>query len=1184
MRKLIIVLLTLLLVQSAANAGTSTNAQWIWQQNNGPDNTWMAFRKTINLDEVPAEVLVDISVDTKYWLWINGEMVLFEGGLARGAAPNTIYYDPVDIAPFLKQGENTIAILVWHWGRTHKTHEDSGKGGLCLSSSAMPELNTNASWKMKLHPAYDPNSGGNSSPNRPNPFNVKFDGRTAMGDWTEEAWYTTAYDDSNWSTPIEKGGVNASPWGTWVERAVPQWNDRGLVDYEALKVNSTTVQLPYTNTTGANVTISAKLPFNQQITPFLKVKSSAGKTLVMDTDNGSNLLTGTYITRNGTQQFESYTWINGHNVEYTIPAGVEVIELKYRWTGVGEMTGSFECSDDFYTRLWWMARNTLYVCARDNYMDCPDRERGLWIGDVADQAGAIFYTLDEPGRLLLKKAIDNTIAYRDGDTIQGLAPGFGAYRGSSSELASQSLQFIAQGIWQYYYNTGDTATLDNAYPAVLNYLKVWNMMDNGLPEYRKGYANWVDWGEKTDVHATVAIWYYMALNAAKDMALTLGQDQDIAWLDGRINSIKDKFMAEYWRGTHYSTAGRAIEERVTALSVISGLADSAHYDIIAENNLFPVREASPHMEWIVEEALIQTGHADKALQRMQERYKGQVNRPNLTTLYEKFTANGAGSGTPNHAWNAPNFVLSRYITGIKATEVAWSSYEVCPNLVNMTSFKSNVPSVKGDIKVEVLASKTNFNLKLESPEATTAIVGIPKKNTTIIEVKLAGQTIWKNEAFVSGVQGVTFHSEDEAFLKFEVLPGQWEFDASIFTDDSPEIVFSTPTDNTVLESGYEALDVTVNASDDIGLTKVDLYADGQLIATKTEAPYQWNALSTPELLGWTKGEHSLKAIATDTKEQTTETSIKLTVIVKPQGDSLVNKMIFYYPLESDGADVSGKQNHGKIGSAVTFPTGKYGNAAAFSFIEGSYLTSADSVFKYSHPTAYTIAFWIKVTDYSERRDIIQPVGGRTLLYSNGDLLFKSYHQKQSTSFNITENEKDEWFHVAIIIDQRAGQTQQMYYINGEQRGSHPMGYALEPDKSPAIGRVIFGSTSDGGLRRNFGGLLDEVCMFDDVLSQEEVQFLMNPENFKEYLSEGNTGINKITSDNRIQIYPVPAKQCIHLEGADIRQASIFSLSGSLIKKLSVAHNQVDVSMLESGMYILQAEEKGVVSIGRFVVQ
>ncbi|WP_162633065.1 alpha-L-rhamnosidase-related protein [Echinicola strongylocentroti] len=753
----------------------SVDAAWIWQEEEGAANTWMAFRKTIDLDNVPLEALTKIAVDTKYWLYINGEMVLFEGGLARGAAPNTIYYDPVDFAPYLKKGKNTIAVLVWYWGRTRKTHEDSGFGGLYVEAEWAQDLNTNASWKMMAHPAYDPTSGGGGgSANRVNAYNVKFDARKAMADWTDQAWYTGGFDDSHWHSPTEKGKANSKPWGDMVERSIPQWNDRGLSNYPSLSIKQgkSTIMLPFKNTTDSALVISAKLPFNQQITPYLKVRSKAGNTIVMDTDNPFNLLQSTYITKDGEQEFEGFTWFNGPSVAYTIPKGVEVLELKYRWTGVGEMTGTFQCSDGFYTRLWWMARNTLYVCARDNYMDCPDRERGLWIGDVADQTGAVFYTLDEPGRLLLKKAIDNTIAYSDGDTIQGLAPGFGAYRGTSSELTGQSLQYIDQGIWSYFYNTGDTSTLENAYPAVVDYLKLWKMMPNGLPEHRQGYANWVDWGVDPDPVPVNVILYYMALESAKKMAIALNITEDIPWYTQRINSINENFEDEYWQGSYYGRQNKPLEERTSALAVLSGLANEEHYDILVDSVLLPVQKASPHMEWIVEEAIMRTGQFEKGLLRMKQRYESQVKMGWLTTLYEKY--HPQLRGTYNHAWNAPNYVLSRYIAGIKATDVAWSKYEVKPNMAHLTHVKQIVPSVKGDITLEVDKTADTYALDLASPAQTTATVFIPAKEL----VSVNGKVVWKRGRFKNKLPKVKLLQANEEFISLEVKPGIWRFEAT----------------------------------------------------------------------------------------------------------------------------------------------------------------------------------------------------------------------------------------------------------------------------------------------------------------------------------------------------------------------------------------------------------------------
>lgn len=751
-------------------------AKWIWLQESGQPNSWVAFRKSFSLDYKPESAVAKIAVDTKYWLWINGEMVLFEGGLARGAAPDTNYYDQVDLGNYLHKGENNISILVWYWGRTRKTHEDSGKGGLIFHADIDGlEIQSDESWKTIKHTGYDPMSGGGgNSANRVNAYNIRFDANKAMGDWTDKAWYSSSYNDSEWNNATVKGAADSLPWGKLVARCIPQWNDRGLAKYESLRIDKEFITLPYKNDTRKCQVISAKLPFNRQVTPYLKVRSTMGDTISVDTDDPFNLLQSVYITKEGVQEFEGYSWFNGHNIEYKIPSGVEVLDLEYRWTGLGEMSGNFQCSDEQLTRLWWMARNTLYICARDSYMDCPDRERGLWIGDVADQTGAVFYTLDDAGIKLLKKAIDNTVAYRNGDIIQGLAPGFGAYRGKSSELTGQSLQYICQGIWQYYFNTGDKKTLANAYPAVMNYTRLWDMMPDGLPMHRKGYANWVDWGTDTDPVPTNVILYYMALKAVRSMATVLHNSSDVNWCKERISSIEQNFSRKYWRGTHYGTAGKPLEERVSALAVISGLADKANYKTLVDSVLFPVRKSSPHMEWMIEEALILAGDFDKGLQRMKEIYAPQINNKELTTLYERFDVKRPG--TPNHAWNTPNYVLSKYVSGIRPTEPAWTHFEVRPYLTSFESVSQLVPSVKGNIEMKASKDNTSCCITLKSPKATVAKVYLPLLGRKLSTVQINGKVVWQDGISVDSVlTGCRFVNIDNDCICYEVQSGNWDF-------------------------------------------------------------------------------------------------------------------------------------------------------------------------------------------------------------------------------------------------------------------------------------------------------------------------------------------------------------------------------------------------------------------------
>ena len=93
-------------------------AHWITPSlSQSATNTWISYRKEFKVSECPDRLVARISADSKYWMWINGELAVFEGGLKRGPFPNGTYYDKVDIAPFLKEGDNTIAILLWHFGK-----------------------------------------------------------------------------------------------------------------------------------------------------------------------------------------------------------------------------------------------------------------------------------------------------------------------------------------------------------------------------------------------------------------------------------------------------------------------------------------------------------------------------------------------------------------------------------------------------------------------------------------------------------------------------------------------------------------------------------------------------------------------------------------------------------------------------------------------------------------------------------------------------------------------------------------------------------------------------------------------------------------------------------------------------------------------------------------------------------
>lgn len=757
-----------------------SNSKWIWSTQEHSVNQWAVFRKQIQLEELSFNTATaSISVDSKYWLWINGKMVVFEGGVARGPSqagkwqrkekitPSNSWYETVDIKPYLKKGENTIAILAWYWGReTHKgTHIDSGKAGLLFSAEIGDKIiASDKSWKAKPHTGYAIEDCVASKAIVQ--FNVKYNANNDLQDWTSNAWYTSKYNATNWSAAQVLATAGAAPWYDLVENFVPRLINHGLKDY----TNNDKLKLPYVS---KGETLVCKLPFNMQVTPYLEIESSKGQIIHFTTDNRLNRINADYTTKSGTQRFESFSWMNGHEVKYTIPEGVIVKALKYRWMSVGEMVGRFSTSDPFYQRLWEMGNNTLFVCARDNFMDCPDRERAHWIGDVADQAGYLFYVMDEAGRQLLKKSILTAINFSEDGVLGALGPL------RNRELVGQSLQFISQTVWLYYLNTGDRETLEQTYPYVKTYLSLFEMKADGVSKYRNRQSpdswDWVDWGVKNtvDKKPIQVAFYYMALEKAKIMAKILNKKEDILWYEARLKSIKANYDKVFWKDGYYSSNPEKFkDDRANSVAILSGLADEKNYAKIVENVLIPNRFSSPHFEWMVEEAMCVTGAYKAALDRMKDQYKKQVDNKKLTTLYEMFPR----GGSYNHAWNAPNTILSKHIAGIQPIKAAWSEYEVLPNLTNLKTLTQDLPTVKGEIKIAIKIDENSYKLNLTSPKETLAHIGIPKTGKNISKITLNGTIVWKKGKAKTN-KNIASTTEDNKYIKLKILPGNYQIKA-----------------------------------------------------------------------------------------------------------------------------------------------------------------------------------------------------------------------------------------------------------------------------------------------------------------------------------------------------------------------------------------------------------------------
>ena len=146
--------------------------------------------------------------------------------------------------------------------------------------------------------------------------------------------------------------------------------------------------------------------------------ATEGVTLTYYTDSysfgseqGATSFKDTYICKAGEQSYLQYVWRAGSKLYIEISGGGENAEvifsrLAYMPTGMnGEIIGSFESSNERLNTLWQKALNTVVLCVRDNPMDCPDRERSIYAGDVSNEGSVLLYTYDEAGLQMVKKML-----------------------------------------------------------------------------------------------------------------------------------------------------------------------------------------------------------------------------------------------------------------------------------------------------------------------------------------------------------------------------------------------------------------------------------------------------------------------------------------------------------------------------------------------------------------------------------------------------------------------------------------------------------------------------------------------------------------------------------------------------------------------------------------------------------
>lgn len=452
-----------------------TRAQFIWHGGASVPNEICVFRKTFWAERPPKAAQAVVAAETRYFLWLNGRRAVFEGGLFRESAPGCGWADVVDLAPYLREGENLLVAFVYYYGNGGRCNVRLPQGGFLLDCPAL-SLRTGQGFFCRRHPAY-------YTPGEPRPSylyggdNLGYDARLDPD---------PAFSGAEGFEPAVP--VDGAIFGALYRRPIPQF-----------RVGEET---PLPLVSQGNGEYRAELPYAMAMLPALRVTARGGERIGVRTDryeapggpgDEKSLYRGhrlEFVCKPGENRFESLVPLFGEALVLRTEPPAEIRAAACRETGYdADFTGSFSCSEPLVNTLVEKAARTLYVCMRDNFMDCPDRERGQWIGDVSMQTPQAAFLLDERAMLLVRKAVRDFITLRHGDVLVGNVPGEHA-----SELPCQSLAALSEWgmLASYWKYTGDAGTLRLAFRPAVRYLALWELGENGLVVPRAGDWPWFD--------------------------------------------------------------------------------------------------------------------------------------------------------------------------------------------------------------------------------------------------------------------------------------------------------------------------------------------------------------------------------------------------------------------------------------------------------------------------------------------------------------------------------------------------------------------------------------------------------------------------------------------------------------------------------------------------------------------
>jgi len=752
-------------------------ALWIAPQEEGTRYGIYHFRRKFSLANQPTRFVIHLSADNRYRLFVNGEYV------TEGPQISDLRhwrFESLDIAPYLKAGENVLAIQVTYYGEAAPVYLMGRRAGLIVQGDDKVEsvVNTGDAWTYLHDEAITPVVFKPGQPDVSRQYYAAGPLDRVEGSRYPWGWEKPGFPEVDWKrpatvqtgAPFEARGYGDEQWEL-LPRSIPLMERtyepltvlRKADDVEFRNAAPFTRKLPYLIQPGKKTV----LLFDQVqlTTAFPELIVSKGKDSQIkvtyaealfndiankghrDSINGKSIhgVYDIFLPDGGDHRiFTTTSYRAFRYVQLEITTGTEplTIEKIGSWFTAYpfQKNATFSSNDPQLKRIFDVGWRTARLCAYETYMDCPYWERLQYIGDTRIQALVSYYVSGDD--LLARNAIEQ---FEWSLTYDGLT--YSRYPSSLQQfIPNYSLVWILM-VNDYFMYRNDPEFVKSKLPGVRRVLEHFQQyMTADTMMTVQPYWDFTDHSLNTRKIATESVnkrlttnslFYAYTLSRASELFAYFQQDD----LAGRYSALSHRLTSSVKRQCWDANSGMVADSpekkhfsmHSNILAVLCGMMPKDEQlellkRIVGNRAIVPT---TLYFDFYLARAMNQVGAGDLYYDLLNH-WKDEL-ALGLTTFPEGVSRSDC------HAWSAsPDFEMLASFAGIQPQVPGFKKVVIRPLLQKLDKVSGSLPHWAG--KLDVAFQKTGDHLtgSVALPEGIT---GRLEWGNKVVELKSGSNKI-----------------------------------------------------------------------------------------------------------------------------------------------------------------------------------------------------------------------------------------------------------------------------------------------------------------------------------------------------------------------------------------------------------------------------------------------------------